>query len=151
MIEEAVERAREMGDSWQLASTLGFLGWAALWSGRTDEAFEHFEESLLLRQDLGERRYSVDCIQGLAGVAASVGDPVRAARLWGAAEAALEELGTPLTPADREFQSQFVERARSELDEAAWSAAFEAGRRLPLAEAIAYARETKLPSAAETK
>lgn len=140
-----------MGDSWQLASTLGFLGWAALWSGRTGEAFEHFEESLLLRQELGERRYSVDCIQGLAGVAAFAGESERAALLWGAAEAALEELGTPQTPADREFQSQFVERARSDLGEAAWSMTFEEGRRLPLAEAIAHAREATLPSPAETK
>jgi tetratricopeptide (TPR) repeat protein len=150
-IEEAVERAREMRDTWQLASTLGFLGWAALWGGRNGEAFDHFETSLVLRQELGERRYSIDCIQGLAGVAASVGEPERAARLWGAAEAALEELGTPLTPADREFQSQFVEQARGKLTDAVWNEAFEAGRRLPLSEAIAYARETTVPSAAKTK
>ena len=142
VIEEAVERAGEMGDTWQLASTLGFLGWAALWSDRAGEAFGHFEESLHLRQELGERRYSVDCLQGLAGVAAASGDHARSARLWGAAEAALDELGTPLTPADRDFQAQFVELARAGLDETAWNEAFAEGRGTPLADAIAYALET---------
>ncbi len=63
-LEEALVLARELGDSWQLASILDFLGWTELAEHRHVEAASYFEESLVRHRELGDRRYAADCLQG---------------------------------------------------------------------------------------
>jgi hypothetical protein len=64
---------------------------------------------------------------------------VRAARLFGAVEAPHETLVAPLVPLYREYYQRRVTAARAQLDEAAFAAAWAAGRALTLAQAIAEA------------
>jgi predicted ATPase/class 3 adenylate cyclase len=142
ILEEGAHVARGLRDNWQLSSILGFLGWAALAEGRNPEASRFFLESLQLRQDVGERRYTADCLQGLAAVTAAAGDPLRAARLWGAAAALLDELGVAQTPADAAFQAPYVERARDAAPPAAWTQAWREGGALPLEAAVDLARKS---------
>jgi hypothetical protein len=95
---------------------------------------------------LGEERYTADCLQGLACAAAIAGRPLRAARLWGAAEALLESIDAPLSPADHAFQEPFRERAQAAAPDDEWEAAFREGRMDSLEHAVAYGRDTSTVS-----
>ena len=57
-----------------------------------------YEESLVIRRELGDRGGIADSLEGLASVVAALGDSLRAARIWGAAERLREEIGSPLRP-----------------------------------------------------
>jgi DNA-binding NarL/FixJ family response regulator len=63
---------------------------------------------------------------------------MRAARLYGAAEAARQAIGAPM-PRHHARSDQAVARVRAGLGEPAFAAAWAAGRALPLAEAVAEA------------
>ena len=65
------------------------------------------------------------------------GDAARAARIWGAADAAREGLGTPRPAADR--RHQYLDATRARLDEAAFARAALQGRQMTLDQAIEYA------------
>ena len=66
-------------------------------------------------------------------------DLQRASRLWGAAQALREQIGAPLPPGEQKKQDAEVAEARQRLGEADWSADWEAGRRMSLEEAAAFA------------
>jgi hypothetical protein len=108
----------------------------ALYQGRYEWASERYIESLNMFQDLGHKQGIVECLEGLAGVAARQGRPERAARLWGVAEALRETMGAPLSPADRPGYERMVADARGQLDQTAWSAAWTAGWALTLEQAL---------------
>ena len=93
-------------------------------------------------------------MQGLAAVAVSRGDPGRAARLLGSAEALLETAGIPLyAQVDLDLHQRAADAAREELGEQAWNAARDEGRAMSFEEAVAYAREggEALPTARTRK
>ncbi len=81
----------------------------------------------------------------LALLAAQVGQPLRAARLLGAAGALHEALGATLAPIDRRTHDQALDMIRAHLGEAEIAAALAAGRALTLDEAIAEAMSAGQP------
>ena len=89
-----------------------------------------FEDSLALYREVGNEDGIAYCLAGLAGVAGAEGQPERAARLLGAAEALLEASGTHLIAADRAEYDHNVATVRAQLDEAAFAAAWAEGRAL---------------------
>ena len=93
-----------------------------------------FAESLRSRREYGDKRGIVGCLNGLASVAAATGRFARAARLFGAAEALREEVGA--APRHRHRSGSAVAQTKSALGEAAFAAAWEAGRALPLADVV---------------
>jgi DNA-binding CsgD family transcriptional regulator len=113
-------------------------------------------EGLQLSRELEHKVFIQYCVTGLAGVAASKGFSVRAARLWGAAERLSEISGGHIV---REGKSTIdyertLTAARSQLDEAAWTAAWAEGRAMRPERAIEYALEQEEaapePAAPET-
>ena len=77
---------------------------------------------------------------GLAGVAARRGDPKRAARLFGAAEALGEAASVaPAFPPTRALYEQDLASTRAQLDAETLEAAWAEGRALTLTEAAAEA------------
>jgi hypothetical protein len=80
-------------------------------------------------------------LDDLAAVAAAKEDATRAARLWGAADAAFERLGLALLEKNRLLRDGFMPRIREALDQGSWSAAWTEGHELSIAEAIASALE----------
>jgi hypothetical protein len=72
-------------------------------------------------------------------VALARGDGVRAARLFGAAEALREASDARMTSAEREEYDAQIARLRSEIDEAALGSAWAAGRGMTSDEAVAFA------------
>src|SRR5262249_55747484 len=95
--------------------------------------------SLRVFRDLGQRRDTLLCLEGLAWVAEAQGDAGRAALLYGAVAALREATGAQVPPLDRASYARSVDRARARLGQEAFAAAWGAGRAMPLVQAIAYA------------
>jgi ATP/maltotriose-dependent transcriptional regulator MalT len=112
------------------------LGYVALHAGDLGQAAAFFGESLGLYRSYAERRGMAECLIGLAGVAASAGNRIHAARLLGAAEATLESLEAQLSPSNRADFSRILARARSGWSAVEFTAAWTAGHRLDLDEGV---------------
>jgi hypothetical protein len=78
-------------------------------------------------------------LEGLAALAVALAQPERAARLFGAAEALREAMGTPLPPAERGAHDRSVAAVRATMGDAAFAVAWAAGRVMSLEEAVALA------------
>jgi predicted ATPase/DNA-binding SARP family transcriptional activator/DNA-binding CsgD family transcriptional regulator/Tfp pilus assembly protein PilF len=139
--EEALALAQDLGDAGtgSIASTLVNLGLAALGQGENERARQLFEEALLLGRGAGRKPQIIDTLEGMASLAAIAGEATRAARLWGAAEAARGATGIALSPAERAFHEPYLAPARSRVGEAAWEDALGRGRAMSLEEAAEYA------------
>ena len=96
-----------------------------------------FKEALAIHHEAGIGPTSV--LQRMVRLAAAMGDDVRAARLWGAGETALQVIGTALTPAELALYEPFLDAARSRLGETAWEEALAEGKSMGLEEAVDYA------------
>ncbi|HYY45005.1 MAG TPA: hypothetical protein VE975_07420, partial [Actinomycetota bacterium] len=88
------------------------------------------------------------CLNGLAECAAALGEAVRAARLYGAAEAAVEPAGIVFDrlPLSRAFHERYRALARAQLGAHAFEAAWAEGRAMPRDVAVAYAQEPGDPN-----
>src|SRR5207249_10234786 len=95
-----------------------------------------WEESLVNNRELGHKRGIVQNLEGLAAVAVAQAQSERAARLFGTAEGLREAIGAPLPPADRAEHDRSVAAVRTALGEAAFAAAWAAGRGLSLEDAL---------------
>lgn len=100
-LDQALDMFLELGDKWGVGRCLHDLGQAAARLDDYELARVYFEQSIMLLRELGDRRNLVKCIEGIAGVEVAHGRFDRAARLFGASEAARRKLGTPLPPSYR--------------------------------------------------
>jgi predicted ATPase/class 3 adenylate cyclase len=141
---ESTELFREVGDRWFIAFPLAHLGNAARKRGDSAEATRFLVDSLSLSLAVGNRRAIV---QGLEGLAAVFGDQCtsgageRAARLYGAASALREALGTPHLPHTQAEYNACVLGVKSRLGEEPFAAAFAQGRAMSMEQAVEYALE----------
>jgi DNA-binding NarL/FixJ family response regulator len=87
-------------------------------------------------------------LEDIADISGRIGRPKTAGRLYGAAEAQRERIGRPIEPVYREEFDQDVAVARRALGEAAFAAAWAAGRALSEAESVAEALDPALLIAA---
>ncbi|HEU0204920.1 MAG TPA: tetratricopeptide repeat protein, partial [Burkholderiaceae bacterium] len=136
---QALEATRGSSDS-RVAGILLNLGLVAFAQRDWPGAREFFERSLDLSQRLGEPGSVAACLDGLAGVHAECGDPRRAARLLGAADALRASIGEPVQSTDFDDHERFVAAARGRLDDATFAAERAAGARLSGGDAIESAR-----------
>jgi predicted ATPase len=137
---ECLSLYQEMTDEFNIATTVGWLGLLTVWSGDEHDLAEGFlKEGLALNREIGNWDSGVYCLEGFAGLAGARGQGVRAARLWGAAEALRESIGAPPTPEARRYYERSMATARAQLGEAAWEAAFAQGMAMAPEEAAEYA------------
>jgi non-specific serine/threonine protein kinase len=113
----------------------------ALAAGNWAEAAAQFTQALKLFRRLGEERGLAECLIGFGCIVAAEGRAADAATLFGAAEAALEALGTQLWPTNRPDYERWQARVRGSLGAAAFARAVAAGRLLSLEDAAASALE----------
>jgi DNA-binding CsgD family transcriptional regulator len=85
-------------------------------------------------------------LEGLACVAGAEGEAIRAARLFGAAEAQMETIAYRLVPQERAVLEPYRASVRSRLGEGAWEEAVAEGGALGLDRATAYALSKEKPS-----
>jgi len=140
--EESLTLFRERGyDKRSYAYVLCHLGPVYLYQGQPERAGAVLKESMRLWQEVEDWHGNVWNLERLAEVAAAQGDPLRGARLWGAAEAQREVLGAPLPPPERTRYEPAWAAARRQVTEAAWRTAWAEGRRMPFDQALTYALE----------
>ena len=141
--EEAAAISRGHGYRRGLNLALDNQGWAALLQGDHDMAKPFYEESLVVCEALGDRACASESLDGLACISAAQGEPLRAARIFGAAEAMRETLGEAVafqhTPEEAAWRKPSRATARSRVGELAWEETLAEGRAMGLKEAIEYA------------
>jgi predicted ATPase/DNA-binding SARP family transcriptional activator len=141
---ESLGLARELGNRLAIAVVLGNLGAVALDLRDVVEARALFAEGLAVFEALGDKDGIAECLEGLAGAyalqAAHEAAAARvAARLFGAAAALREAIGTPLIPLEQRRYDELVVVARSHLSPDVWAAAWDEGQALTHEQAIAEA------------
>jgi DNA-binding CsgD family transcriptional regulator len=101
-----------------------------------------------MSQNMGRKPQVIETLEGMASLAVALGKDARAARLWGAAEAARGVTGIALSPGERALHEPYLAAARSRLGEADWEEALAEGWVKSLEEAAAYAlSKEELPAA----
>jgi len=139
---EALASARKTGGRQAAAVSAANLGLIALFEGDHDRATAFLHDGLALSQDLGHRLEVVNCLEPLAALAGARGEPARAARLWGAAEALREAIGSPISPADLGLLEPYLTEARARLGEAGWRSALAEGQVMTYEAAVSYAAQS---------
>ena len=97
-------------------------------------------EGLAIAEEIGSERWGVAHLDCATGLAAFSSEWECAARLHGATEAQMEQIGRQREPADAAFLAPLIRRTREALGAAAFAAAESAGGLLSYDEAIAEAR-----------
>ena len=143
LAERGLAISREIGERQATTSALYTLAILAQTEGENERARNLFEEGLKLSAELGNEADVAHCLEGLASMYGAQGKIVRAARLWGAEEALLEKLEDAVYTyvPDRALHRSQVAAARSQLNEAAWTAAWTEGRAMSLEQAVEYTLE----------
>ena len=135
LLEEALVLHRESGNADGAAIALHNLARVHLRTGRTEEAAGCFRQALEIAVDLSYREVIAHCLEGLAELSLAAHGTVRAARLIGAAEQLLAELGIAFSGDDADMYETTIEALRNELG-GGFEQARSEGRSRPLAEAI---------------
>jgi len=137
---EAVSVAQEMDDKWSEAREFVWLGMVTAYKGDDyEEAAGFLEEGFALIREVGDWEWVAYALDSFAVLAGAKAQGERAARLWGAAEALRKSIGATLHPTDLPDYDRSVAAVRSQLDEAAWEAAFAQGMAMSAEEAAEYA------------
>jgi len=137
LYEEAMTAAPEV--SYTKLVPLYNLGLVAFSQGDPTVARSNFAGARAIASKLGHKPGIPSALEGLAGVYGVQGEPERAARLFGAAEALRKATNLPIQTSDRADYERFVAGARAALDEEAFAAAWKEGGALTLEQAIELA------------
>jgi tetratricopeptide (TPR) repeat protein len=150
LLEQGLPYYQQAGDCWGIGRLLCSLGCAVRAQG--DDA----RATMLLKQSLAyfrqveyttSRTEMVECIEALAGISGgcSAEEPevrrdaaLRAARLFGAADAIRKALDAPLPPVACLAYERDIAVARAHLADADFAAAWAEGQAMPLQQVIAY-------------
>jgi predicted ATPase/DNA-binding CsgD family transcriptional regulator len=144
--QECLALAREQHDYFPTAAALHNLGQMAHHQGDDVTAHPLLVESLFMVRQMNDRPNISVALTDLAGVWATQGQPERAARLFGAAEALRENMRATMYEAQRIAYESDVARGAAQLDVEAWQAAWAEGKAMSLDDACALAAEP-LPTA----
>jgi predicted ATPase len=140
LYEEGLRAAREVGSTSAEAALLGSLGWLAGKEGRGRDALDLYHQSLTLKREIGDQAEIARSLAGTALALARLGDCTTAARLLGCATALSEELGIGEAWVVRD-REEALELVQAQLNEAAFSEAWEDGARQTMDDAVDLALE----------
>jgi predicted ATPase/DNA-binding CsgD family transcriptional regulator len=130
LLEESVEICRDSRDYWALSLALRNQGIMALKQGDYERAATRLAESELALEE-PRSAFGMLNLDLLATAISMRGDHERAARLFGAAEAAREAAGVSVLPSTRADYDRGVAAARTGLGEAAFDPAWAEGKAMP--------------------
>jgi predicted ATPase/DNA-binding SARP family transcriptional activator len=146
---ESLTLSRHLGDRRNTSMALFIRGMIEINLGDLDRGTASLEEGASIARELGDRLGATYFTLGLAKSSALRGRPVRATRLWGAAEVLRERMGMSLSKFDLAgsgYERDLV-TVRSELDEAVFGAAWAEGRAMSFERALEYALDEASSSA----
>jgi hypothetical protein len=136
---EALGLLQELDDAQGQHWTLFTLGSIAQRQGDNAGARAHFMECLDFFRRNEDQIGIAACLEGLAGVACTLGQPVQSVRLFAAATALRDTVGDKRFPDEADECERHLARAREQLGKDAFAAAWFAGCALSLERAIAEA------------
>ncbi|HEY8598767.1 MAG TPA: hypothetical protein VIL85_10070, partial [Thermomicrobiales bacterium] len=140
LLDAGATRLREAGAWWHLIVSLNIQIQLALTRADHVRAAALCREGVAAAGRIGDTTAIIYCLVGLAGAFALAGQPERAARFFGVAEALRERTGIAIeVPERRAMYDEHLALARSALGAAAFDAAWAAGRALAPSEAMAEA------------
>jgi DNA-binding CsgD family transcriptional regulator len=138
LLEEALTVAQGLGEHWRRL-TVASLSRVLLDRGEHERVAAVCREQLSASAGGPDERGTLHLLEALAAAASAQGQAVRAARLFGVAEAAHERFGVSLSFFTRDDHDRAVARARSLLGDAGFEAAWGEGRSMSVQDAIACA------------
>lgn len=145
---ECLALARE-SDEWVYAATLALLADIAIEECDVRGAGDLLQHAVPILQRLGATYRLVECLDSCAALSACMGRPEPAARLVGSADAALDELGARMVPADAAMRERRLSEALASLDADAFEAARIRGQKMTVDEALDYAGDEVIRRAVE--
>jgi len=143
LYKESLALYRELGDKGRASNALRSLGHIAADQGDYDMAAAYYTQSLVLVYELGHKPNIALCLAALAGVAAAQGQPLRAALLFGAADALRATSHGLIPPADQFAYERNLAQAQQGVSAETFAAARAQGQTLPLEQALVYAHGTE--------
>jgi predicted ATPase/DNA-binding CsgD family transcriptional regulator len=148
--EECLGLCEELGDQWARGTALWIRGAARWLSGDVGDAVEDTLACLRIKESLGDLHTITMAIDLLAVCLVEQADYVRAAELSGAGDALWKALRAPIQqgPHYAEIRRAAAETCRQALGEERFRAAHRRGMAMPVADAIALARNEKPDAAA---
>lgn len=146
LLEESLAILRELGDRDGIAIGLHLLGDVASKQADFDSARPLFEESLMILRELGHQGRMAYSLDELAAVIAARGDPLRAARIWSAADRLREAMGSPPASRGSTYDARVAAARADAPDGAVFDRAWQEGRVLTLEQAIQLALEDAVPA-----
>jgi non-specific serine/threonine protein kinase len=144
------ETAMPNGPGWDHAtSVIGLSNLAGLAARQRDwPRVLRFSHEALRLFDLGaDLLHIIDCVEFVARVVAELGQPQRAAQLWGAAEAERQRIGYAVIAVDRPETVELRAAIERGLDAAAFHAELARGRSMTFEDAVADALRVDLQPA----
>jgi tetratricopeptide (TPR) repeat protein len=143
-LEESLAFYRNFREQHRAAHVLSYLARIALIQGHETEARALCEKSVALFRLADDTEGIVYCLQGFGGTVARQGNPLWAARLWGAVEALrrVNNRSIPFllpferTQAERADYESMVSAVRAKLGEGAFAQAFTEGQTMTPEQAI---------------
>ena len=147
LLDEALTFYDHANDPWGYSATLRVRADLARTEGDQTLAVQMFQDSIDVAQSLRDERSVMYAVAGLAGVARATGQPERAARLLGAIADAQDVTGYMGILSDKHV-APMIATTRAELGEEAFAGAWNTGRSMTWADAVADARAVLDPHAA---
>jgi predicted ATPase/DNA-binding CsgD family transcriptional regulator len=133
---ESLNISRELNDRHSIVVQTFNLGLAEYLGGSPGAAGALFAESLGLARRMGMKRSSAYALTGLALTGRGAADPGWSARLHGAADQALADLGHVLEPLEARLADLDRQRLRGAMGDEPFEAEYAAGRTLDLSDAV---------------
>ncbi|MGH2600149.1 MAG: tetratricopeptide repeat protein, partial [Dehalococcoidia bacterium] len=145
LLRESLALYQELGDRRGVARLLGNQSFLALSQRDYARALTLGQESLALYRASGDAWGIGRYLPVLAGAAFGQGQPERAARLYAAAQALRQRLGTPLPALIQVHHDRAVTAVRRTLGDDAFAAAWRVGEAMPVDEALDDAQSSAAP------
>ena len=141
LIEDSLQICEPSGEHWTTALALFALGVEACRRGDQERSTLAGRKSIILRRPLQDRRSIGLNFEALAWTAAASGDGVRAARLFGAAQAVQHSVGTSLQALGHlaTLHAQYEPMARATLGDELFDTELSGGLLMDFDDAVDYA------------
>jgi tetratricopeptide (TPR) repeat protein len=139
LYEETLIVCGETGEVIRESMMYANLGFVAYQEGDYERARELTAASMRPMVDIGLKQLVISGLAGLAGSLAKLGEPKKAARLLGASDRLMAEMGFDHQPSDLPEILKYTADIKSQLDEASYDAAYAEGQVMTLEQAVTYA------------
>ncbi len=146
-LQEALTIDYEQGDLLGVALDHQSLALVSLRAGRPGEARDLLSGTFDYVASSGNASFLANVLELSAAITAELGDPLRTARLAGAAETIRSKEGMHVTPQEAAMLEEQLAPARDTVPPQEWDAELDAGRALTQEQSLALLRSTARPPA----